>query len=43
MVEKEFSDKELGKIIIRENVRARRIVLRTRPEALYITFPEGPK
>jgi len=41
MVEKEFSDKELGKIIIRENVRARRIVLRTRPEALYITVPRG--
>lgn len=41
MVEKEYSDKELGKIIIRENDRARRIVLRTRPEALYITVPRG--
>jgi Protein of unknown function DUF45. len=41
MIEKEFSDKELGKIIIRENDRARRIVLRTRPEAIYITVPRG--
>lgn len=41
MVEKEYSDKELGKIIIRENIRARRIVLRTRPDALYITVPKG--
>jgi len=41
MVEKEYSDKELGKIIIRENVRARRIVMRTRPDALYVTVPEG--
>lgn len=38
---KEYSDKELGKIIIRENVRARRIVMRTRPEALYVTVPCG--
>jgi len=41
MVGKEYSDKELGKIVIRENIRARRIVLRTRPEALYITVPKG--
>jgi len=41
MVGKEYSDKELGKIVIRENTRARRIVLRTRPEALYITVPRG--
>ncbi len=41
MIEKEYSDKELGKIIIRESVRAHRIVLRTRPEALYITVPMG--
>lgn len=41
MADKEYSDKELGKIIIRENVRAKRIVLRTRPEALYVTTPCG--
>ncbi len=41
MIGKEYSDKELGKIVIRENIRARRIVLRTRPEALYITVPKG--
>ncbi len=41
MREKEYSDKELGKIVIRENPRARRIVLRTRPEAIYITVPCG--
>jgi predicted metal-dependent hydrolase len=41
MVEKVFSDKELGKIVVRENARARRIVLRTRPEAIYITVPSG--
>jgi predicted metal-dependent hydrolase len=41
MAEKVFSDKELGKIVVRENARARRIVLRTRPEAIYITVPSG--
>lgn len=41
MKEKIYSDKTLGKIIIRENPRALRIILRTRPDAIYVTVPLG--
>lgn len=40
-MEKEFEDRELGKIVMRDNVRARRIILRVRPDAIYITVPSG--
>ena len=41
IVEKEFEDSELGKIVMRDNVRARRIIFRVRPDAIYITVPCG--
>lgn len=41
MKEKCYLDESLGKIVIRENIRARRIILRTRPEAIYVTIPMG--
>lgn len=41
MKEKCYFDESLGKIVLRENIRARRIILRTRPEAIYITIPVG--
>lgn len=39
MIEKEYLDRELGKIIVRINVRARHIILRVRPDAVYVTVP----
>lgn len=41
MKEKCYLDESLGKIVIRENTRARRIILRTRPDAIYVTIPIG--
>ena len=35
----EYYDDELGKIIFRRNARAKRIVLRTKPDSLVITLP----
>lgn len=37
----EFQDKELGRIVVKMNPRARNIILRARPDAVYITVPRG--
>ncbi|MCD8167561.1 MAG: M48 family metallopeptidase [Bacteroides sp.] len=36
---KEITDKDFGKVFIRENNRARQIILRVKPEGVYITTP----
>ena len=41
IINKDLEDKELGKIIIRTNPRARHIILRTREDAVYVTVPPG--
>lgn len=38
---KEYQDKELGKIVVRVNSRARHIILRARPDAILVTVPLG--
>lgn len=37
----ELQDKELGRIVVKVNPRARNIILRARPDAVYITVPRG--
>jgi len=37
----ETIDPKLGKIIFRQNSRAKRIIIYTRPEAIYVTIPFG--
>lgn len=41
MQELEFQDSELGKIVVKTNSRACHIILRARPDAVYITVPLG--
>ncbi|NDW12062.1 M48 family peptidase [Bacteroides sp. 214] len=36
-----IEDKELGKLILRINPRARHFVFRTKPDAIYVTIPPG--
>lgn len=37
----ELQDTELGRIVIKVNLRARNIILRVRPDAIYVTVPSG--
>lgn len=37
----ELYDKELGRIVVKVNPRARNIILRARPDAIYVTVPCG--
>lgn len=37
----ELQDTELGRIVIKVNLRARNIILRVRPDAIYVTVPCG--
>lgn len=39
MVEKIISDKELGNLVVRVNPRARRLVFRTKSDAIYVSVP----
>lgn len=41
MIEKIIEDKELGRLIVRVNARARRFVFRTKGDAIYVTVPPG--
>lgn len=41
MKEKCFRDDILGLIIVKENPRARKVIMRTRPDAIYVTVPLG--
>lgn len=34
-----LEDKELGRLLVRVNVRARRLTFRTREEAIHVTVP----
>lgn len=36
-----LEDKELGRLLVRVNVRARRLTFRTREEAIHVTVPPG--
>lgn len=36
-----LEDKELGRLLVRVNVRARRLTFRTREDAIYVTVPPG--
>lgn len=40
-LEKILEDKELGRLLIRANTRARRLTFRTREDAIYVTVPPG--
>jgi predicted metal-dependent hydrolase len=40
-LENVLEDKELGRLLIRVNVRARRLTFRTREDAIYVTVPPG--
>ena len=34
-----IEDKELGRLVVRDNVRAKRLVFRTKADAIYISIP----
>ena len=36
-----IEDKELGRLVVRDNVRAKRLVFRTKADAIYISIPLG--
>lgn len=36
-----LEDKELGRLLVRVNVRARRLTFRTREDAIHVTVPPG--
>lgn len=36
-----IDDKELGRLVVRVNPRARRLTFRTKPDAIYVTVPPG--
>lgn len=36
-----IEDKELGRLVVRVNPRARRLTFRTKPDAIYVTVPPG--
>lgn len=41
VAERILEDEELGKLLVRVNVRARRLTFRTREDAIYVTVPPG--
>lgn len=41
MMDKIIEDKELGRLVIRENVRAKRLVFRSKSDAIYVSVPPG--
>lgn len=41
MVDKIIEDKELGRLIVRVNARAKRFVFRTKSDAIYVSVPPG--
>lgn len=43
MLNQIIEDKELGRLVIRVNSRARRLIFRTKSDAIYITVPPGTK
>ena len=40
-MDKIIEDKELGRLIVRDNVRAKRLVFRTKADAIYVSIPPG--
>ena len=40
-MEKVIEDKELGRLLIRVNARARRLTFRTKEDAIHVTVPSG--
>jgi len=40
-LDKIIEDKELGRLIVRDNVRAKRLVFRTKADAIYVSIPPG--
>ena len=41
MTECILEDEELGRLLVRVNIRARRLTFRTREDAVYVTVPPG--
>ena len=40
-MDKIIEDKELGRLIVRDNVRGKRLVFRTKADAIYVSIPPG--